>query len=95
MKRIFRRPLFPADFVFHSLPHTMLTRLGESGVEAFTIPRIAGHSGIVVARRCIHPKPEAVERAYERLQLSGDFAEIEPKRLPPLQYPLHSRGRLP
>ena len=76
-------PLFPADFVLHSLRHTMLTRLGESGVDAFTIMRIAGHSSIVVSQRYIHPTPEAVERAFERLQLSGDFAENEPKRLPP------------
>ena len=65
----------------------MLTRLGESGVDAFTIMRIAGHSSITVSQRYIHPTPEAVERAFERLQLSGKGldleAEIEAKRLPP------------
>lgn len=75
-----RRPIFPADFVLHSLRHTMLTRLGESGVDAFTIMRIAGHSSIVVSQRYIHPTPEAVERAFERLQLSGKGPEIESKR---------------
>jgi integrase len=44
-----RRTIFGADFVLHSLRHTMLTRLGESGVDAFTIMRIAGHSSIVVS----------------------------------------------
>ena len=34
-------PLFPADFVLHTLRHTMLVRLGESGVDAFTVMRIA------------------------------------------------------
>jgi integrase len=58
----------PADFVLHSLRHTMLTRLGESGVDAFTIMRIAGHSTIVVSQRYVHPSSEAVERAFERLQ---------------------------
>ena len=58
----------------------MLTRLGESGVDAFTIMRIAGHSSIVVSQRYIHPTPEAVERAFERLQLFGKGPEIEPKR---------------
>jgi integrase len=48
-----RRPLFAGDFVLHSLRHTMLTRLGESGVHAFTIMRIAGHSNIVVSQRYI------------------------------------------
>ncbi len=65
------RPIFPDDFVLHSLRHTMLSRLGESGVDAFTIMRIAGHSSIVVLQRYIHPTPEVVERAFERLQLSG------------------------
>jgi len=67
----------------HSLRHTMLIRLGESGVDAFSTKRIAGHGGFMVSQRYIHPTPEAVERAFERLQLSGDFAVIEPKRLPP------------
>ena len=63
----------------------MLTRLGESGVDAFTIMRIAGHSSIVVSQRYIHPTPEAVERAFERLQLSNTrkVVEIEVKQLPP------------
>jgi integrase len=78
-----RRAIFPADFVLHSLRHTMLTRLGESGVDAFTIMRIAGHSSIVVSQRYIHPTPEAVERAFERLQLSAARPENQPKRLPP------------
>jgi integrase len=75
-----RVPIFNDDFVMHSLRHTMLTRLGESGVDAFTIMRIAGHSSIVVSQRYIHPTPEAVERAFERLQLSGKVIEIQPKR---------------
>ncbi len=41
------------DFVLHSLRHTMLTRLGESGVGAFTIMQIAGHGSIVVSERYI------------------------------------------
>ena len=66
--------------MLHSLRHTMLTRLGESGVDAFTIMRIAGHSSIVVSQRYIHPTPEAVERAFERLQLSAKVTVIPPKR---------------
>jgi integrase len=66
------KPIFPGEFVLPSLRHTILTGLGKSGVDAFTIMRIAGHSSIVVSQRYIHPTPEAVERAFERLQLSGD-----------------------
>jgi hypothetical protein len=32
------------DFVMHSLRHTILTRYGESGVDVFTIMRIAGQT---------------------------------------------------
>jgi integrase len=78
-----RKPIFAGDFVLHSLRHTMLTRLGESGVDAFTIMRIAGHSSITVSQRYIHPTPEAIERAFERLQLSAARPEDQPKRLPP------------
>ena len=78
-----RRELFAGDFVLHSLRHTMFTRLGESGVDAFTIMRIAGHGSIVVSQRYIHRTPEAVERAFERLQLSANAVAIEPKRLSP------------
>jgi hypothetical protein len=31
------RTIFPADFVLHSQHHTMLTRPGESGIDAFAI----------------------------------------------------------
>lgn len=48
------------NFALHSLRHTMLTWLGESGVDAFTIMRIAGHSSMAVSLRYIHPTPEAV-----------------------------------
>jgi integrase len=65
----FRRVLgMSAEFVIHSLRHTMLTRLGESGAEAFTIMRIAGHSSVVVSQRYVHPSPESLENAFERLE---------------------------
>ncbi|HLX43598.1 MAG TPA: site-specific integrase [Bryobacteraceae bacterium] len=57
----------PADFVIHSLRHTMLTRLGEAGADAFTIMRIAGHSSVTVSQRYVHPSPESLETAFERL----------------------------
>jgi integrase len=58
----------PKDFVIHSLRHTMLTRLGEAGADAFTIMRIAGHSSVTVSQPYVHPTPEGLERALERLQ---------------------------
>jgi integrase len=79
----------PKDFVIHSLRHTMLTRLGESGVDAFTIMRIAGHSSITVSQRYIHPSPEAMERAFQRLQDQDGVVEAEmPKRLTTVTIPV-------
>jgi len=64
---------FDQDFVIHSLRHTMLTRLGESGADAFTIKRIAGHSSssITISERYVHPTPEHVERTFERFEGHG------------------------
>ena len=55
------------EFVIHSLRHTMLTRLGEAGTDAFTIMRIAGHSSVTVSQRYVHPSPESLENAFEKL----------------------------
>jgi len=60
----------PKDFVLHSMRHTFLTRLGEAGVDAFTIMRIAGHSSVTVSQKYVHPSTEAMERAFERLEKS-------------------------
>jgi integrase len=59
---------FPSDFVLHSLRHTLLTRLGHAGVDAFTMMRIAGHSSVTISQRYVHPTPETLERAFERLE---------------------------
>jgi integrase len=61
----------PAEFVIHSLRHTFLTRLGEAGVDAFTIMRIAGHSSITVSQRYVHPSDSAMEAAFERVYPVG------------------------
>jgi hypothetical protein len=46
----------------------MLTRLGESGVDVFTIMRVAGNSSVTISQRYVHPSPEAVERAFDKLE---------------------------
>lgn len=55
-------------FVLYSLRHTMLTRLGEAGAEAFAIQKIAGHSSVLISQRYVHPSPEAIENAMGRLE---------------------------
>ena len=46
----------------------MLTRRREAGEDAFTIMKIAGHSSVTVSQRYVHPTPEGLERAFERLE---------------------------
>ena len=47
------------------------------------IMRIAGHSSITVSQRYVHPSPEAIERAFQRLEvLNGDTVAEKPKGLP-------------
>jgi len=66
--RVRRLLKLPADFVLHSLRHTFGTRLGEAGADAFTIMKLMGHSSVTVSQRYVHPSPESVERAFERMQ---------------------------
>jgi len=55
------------SFVLYSLRHTFLTRLGESGCDAWTLARIAGHSSISMSTRYVHPSEDAVLNAMTRL----------------------------
>lgn len=72
----------PTEFVVHSLRHTMLTRLGESGADAFTIMRIAGHSSVTVSQRYVHPSPESLETAFERLDALNNSKRADRSKVP-------------
>ena len=54
-------------FVLYSLRHTFLTRLGESGCDAWTLARVAGHSSVAISSRYVHPSEDAVLAAISRL----------------------------
>ena len=54
-------------FVLYSLRHTFLTRLGESGCDAWTLARIAGHSSVAISGRYVHPSEDRVLEAISRL----------------------------
>ena len=60
-----QKPVRP--FVLYTLRHTFLTRLGESGCDAWTLARIAGHSSIGISSRYVHPSEDAVLVAMSRL----------------------------
>jgi integrase len=56
-------------FVLYDFRHTFLTRLGESGCDAWTLARIAGHSSITISSRYVHPSENAVLNAMSRMSL--------------------------
>ena len=75
------KPVRP--FVLYSLRHTFLTRLGESGCDAWTLARIAGHASISISARYVHPSEDAVLDAMSRL--GGHkigHSQKEPAQLP-------------
>lgn len=77
----------PKDFVIHSLRHTFGTPLGEAGADAFTIMRAMGHGSVTVSQKYTHPTPEAMARAFERLEALNQravvsLAESEKRQLP-------------
>jgi site-specific recombinase XerD len=58
-------------FQVYTLRHSALTRLAESGCDAFTLARIAGHSSITITQRYCHPQAEAIDRAFAKLSQRG------------------------
>jgi hypothetical protein len=46
---------------------TFLTRLGQSGCDAWTLARIAGHRSIAISTRYVHPSEDTVLPAMLRL----------------------------
>jgi integrase len=73
-KRMRQALKLPGDAVIHSFRHTFGTRLGEAEADAFTIMKVMGHSTVVVSQKYIHPTPEAIERAFERLDVANQKA---------------------
>jgi integrase len=62
-------PITP--FVLYSFRHSFLTRLGQSGCDAWTLARIAGHSSIAISSRYVHPSEDIVLAAFSRLGEHG------------------------
>lgn len=57
----------------YCLRHSALTMLAESGCDAFTLARIAGHSSITITQRYCHPQADAIERAFGKLSGGHKF----------------------
>jgi integrase len=64
-------------FEIYCLRHSALTLLAESGCDAFTLARIAGHSSISITQRYCHPQAEAIERAFGKLAGGHNFGHTQ------------------
>jgi len=70
-------------FVLYSFRHTFLTRLGQSGCDAWTLARIAGHSSIAISSRYVHPSEDTVLAAISRLDGHNSGHTAESLKFPP------------
>jgi len=52
-------------FVIYSLRHTCLTRWAESGMDAFTLKKLAGHADILTTTRYVHMSDATIRKAME------------------------------
>jgi integrase len=57
----------PKDCVLHSSRHTFCTRLGEAGVDSFTLKALAGHSSVKISEKYVHPTGKIKEAAVGKL----------------------------
>jgi len=75
--------LNPREFVLYALRHTCLTRWGNSGMDAWTLARLAGHSNIRQSMTYVHPSDRALHAAIDRItsnvqggDVSGDNEDL-------------------
>jgi integrase len=61
--------LNPREFVLYALRHTCLTRWGASGMDAWTLARMAGHSNIRQSMTYVHPSDNALHAAIDRMSV--------------------------
>jgi len=61
----------PRQFVLYSLRHSCLTRWGASGMDAWTLARLAGHSSIRQSMTYVHPSDSALHAAIDRMSVKG------------------------
>jgi len=60
--------LDPAKVVRHTLRHTAITHLVQSGVDLPTVKRISGHKTLAMVERYSHQSGEHIQAAMQKLQ---------------------------
>jgi site-specific recombinase XerD len=68
---------FPRTLSCIGTRHTMLTESGTSGADASTIQLIAGHEDIRTSQKYLHPAPEHIIRAFERMYAVREHSRVQ------------------
>lgn len=66
--------LDPTQIVLHSLRHTAITHLVQSGVDLFTVQRISGHKTLQMVQRYSHQNGQHIQAAMDKLQARYNLA---------------------
>jgi len=74
------------EFVLYALRHTCLTRWGNSGMDAWTLARLAGHSNVRQSMTYVHPSDQALHAAIDKMTPavagSGETGDTRKEFLP-------------
>ena len=73
MKRAFRRSarragLNPADVIPHTMRHTAITNLAETGADIPTIQEFSGHLSLKMVMRYAHARDRRVDEAVDKME---------------------------
>jgi site-specific recombinase XerD len=73
VKRSYRRVvaaagLDPKQIVRHTLRHTAITHLVQSGVDLPTVKRISGHKTLSMVEKYAHQNGEHIQAAMDKLE---------------------------
>jgi integrase len=71
-KAVAKIKLNPREFVLYALRHTCLTRWGNSGMDAWTLARLAGHSNVKQSMTYVHTSDHALHAAINRASAGSD-----------------------
>ncbi|MFB3105828.1 MAG: tyrosine-type recombinase/integrase, partial [Pseudomonadales bacterium] len=82
MKKAFRRVvvragLNPVKIIPHTMRHTAITDLSETGADFQTIQAFSGHKSIEMVMRYVHARDERVNEALDAFEASTNIEQID------------------
>ena len=70
--------------LLHDLRHTAASKMIEASVSLVTVSKILGHASIQMTMRYVHPTPENMRRAVDRL---GDILDTTRQKVGKVEIP--------